>query len=423
MLIVVLWLLMVLGFVVLGLNRSTQLLQARSRGALAQVQARWVARAGVERAFERLDYDLTAYDWSGDEWYDDPGMFDAVELADGFMFWVTAPVKEGDPDDAARFGLDDESSRMTVNAYGNAALTRLLENLNSEANAQTIIDWRDGNSDQPPGGAEATYYADLRYPYDIANAPFRTHRELMLVKGITPELFFGEDTNRNGRLDFNENDGDRLAPADDSDGTLNRGLAGVTSVYAYRLNQTMTGTPPLQFDNINASQLQTRFFFSDALAEAAADRMEGQDDIFRLVGLRGNGEAEDGEIDEIDFEWVANHYEDFTDEEDEVIAGRVNINTARRAVLEALPQLPDEAVSDILAAREQGTGFTRIGGLFTSNILDEDEFRRVAPRVTVRSNVFRVLSRGVAPGGGSVTVEAVIDRGGTRPVVLYWHER
>ncbi len=422
MLVVVLWLVMVLGIVVMGLNRSTQQLQARSRGGLSEVQARWVARAGVERAMERLVADVTAYDWSGDAWYDDPLAFDQVVLADGFVYWVTAPPREGEADDVVRYGLDDEASRLSVNAYGAAALSR-LPGVEGDQVPLAIIDWRDGDDDQPPGGAERSYYDDLPFPYDIRNAPFRTHRELMLVKGVTPELFFGEDTDRDGALDFNENDGDRLPPPDDADGTLRRGLAGVTTVFAYRLNRTMTNLEPLQYDEADAASLRSRFGFSEALAEAAAERLGGADNPWGLSGLRGNGEALEGELDAIDFAWVADHYEDFTGEDDDILPGRVNINTARRAVLEAIPQLPPEAVNDILAARDQGSGFTRLGGLVEAGLLGEDEFRRAAERLTVRSHTFRVLSRGVAPGGASVTVEAVIDRGGRRPVILYWHER
>jgi general secretion pathway protein K len=416
------WLLVVLGVVVMGLNRSTQQLQARSAGAVAQVQARWVARAGVEQGLERLAADLTPYDWAGDPWYDDPAAFDQVVLADGFGFWVTAPGDDETPDNASRYGLDDEASRMSVNAYGAAALSS-LEHIPDEQTALAIIDWRDGNERQPPGGAERSYYLDQEIPYDIRNAPFRTHRELLLVKGVDAATFFGEDVDRDGRLDPAEDDGPRLPPDDDADGTLDRGLAGSTSVYAYRLNRTMTNARPLQYDQVNEGELQFRFNFSSALAEEAADRLRGQDDPWSLVGLTGDGEALDGEIDEIDFAWVADNYEAFTDSDEDVLGGRVNINTARRAVLEAIPQLPADAVDDLLDLREQGSGFTRLGGLFERGVLNEGEFRRAAPRLTVRSNTFRVLSRGVAPGGGDVTVEAVLDRGGTRPVILYWHER
>ncbi len=419
-LLIALWLLVTLGLVVLGLNRSAQLLHARSYGNVAHVQARWLARAGVERGLERLAADVTAYDWPGDPWYEDPAAFDNVALAKGFVFHVTAPPKHGDADDAVRFGLDDEASRLCVNAYGVAAISSLPEM--NENIAAAIADWRDHNEEQRPGGAERAYYADLDFPYDIANRPFRTARELLLAKEITPDLFFREDANRNGSLDFNESDGNRLPPADNADGTLDRGLAGVASTYAYRLNRTLTNTQPLKLDSLNAAELQARFGFSNGLAEEAA-QLDNPDNIFDLVDLAGKGPAEEGEINEIDFAWVAQHFEDFTSQDNEVLGGRANVNTARREVLEALPQLTDAAVQSIMSLRDQGQSITQIGVLYTGGTLTEDDFRAVAERLTVRSNTFRVLSRGTAPSGATVTVEAIIDRGGSRPVLLYWHER
>ncbi len=418
-LLIALWVLVTLGLVVLGLNREAQLLNTRAASQVGQIQARWLARAGVERGLERLAADLTTYDWSGEDWYDDPAVFDNAALADGFTFTVTAPPAPGDPDDAARFGLDDEASRLAVNAYGQAALSRLPDM--DEATAAAILDWRDNNEEQRPGGAERGHYNDLDFPYDIANRPLRTHREMLLVKNVTPELFFGEDANRNGRLDFNENDGDRLPPADNADGTLNRGLAGVTSVYAYRRNVTLSNAPAIKLDDINAAELQTRFGFSDALAEAVVEA--NPDDVFDLVGQSGAGEAQDGELDQIDFDWVANNFEEFTTEDDDILGGRVNVNTASRAVLEALPQLTDAAVDNIMSMRDRGQGVAKLGTLFAEGVLTEEEFRRAAERLTVRSNTFRVVSRGVSPSGTRVEVEAVIDRGGSRPVLLYWHER
>ncbi len=47
----------------------------------------------------------------------------------------------------------------------------------------------------------------------------------MRVPGITSELLFGEDTNNNGYLDPNENDGEEMLPKDNRDGQLQCGWA------------------------------------------------------------------------------------------------------------------------------------------------------------------------------------------------------
>ncbi len=58
----------------------------------------------------------------------------------------------------------------------------------------SIKDWLDsGDDDAITGlsGAESDYYQDLAPPYNCKNGPFTHIGELVLVKGITPELFQG----------------------------------------------------------------------------------------------------------------------------------------------------------------------------------------------------------------------------------------
>ena len=43
-------------------------------------------------------------------------------------------------------------------------------------------------------GAENVYYLSLPQPYHAKNAPFDTMDELLWVKGIDPETFYGDTT-------------------------------------------------------------------------------------------------------------------------------------------------------------------------------------------------------------------------------------
>jgi general secretion pathway protein K len=77
-------------------------------------------------------------------------------------------------------------------------LTRLLSNspFNMETDKVTEIldsikDWIDEDSDQELHGAENSYYMSLDHPYSCRNAPLESIDELLLVKGITPELLYG----------------------------------------------------------------------------------------------------------------------------------------------------------------------------------------------------------------------------------------
>ena len=56
-----------------------------------------------------------------------------------------------------------------------------------------IIDWLDYDDmdAEEPDGAENSYYTSLENPYPCKNGPMDTIEELLLIKGITPELYFG----------------------------------------------------------------------------------------------------------------------------------------------------------------------------------------------------------------------------------------
>jgi general secretion pathway protein K len=78
------------------------------------------------------------------------------------------------------------------------AFTLLEEVEMDETDTATIIDsikdWLDsGDDDRTTGlnGAESDYYEDLDPPYSCKNGPFSHLDEVSLVKGVTPELFFG----------------------------------------------------------------------------------------------------------------------------------------------------------------------------------------------------------------------------------------
>ena len=72
----------------------------------------------------------------------------------------------------------------------------------------SVSDWRD--ADDVPGlfGAEGEYYSRLEPAYAVKNAPYETMEELLLVRGFTGQLLYGEDYDRNGLLTPNEKDGD-----------------------------------------------------------------------------------------------------------------------------------------------------------------------------------------------------------------------
>jgi general secretion pathway protein K len=87
----------------------------------------------------------------------------------------------------------------TVNPAMKEMFVRLLENelklpqLQARTLAAAVVDWLDKDeqiTDQI--GAESNYYQALENPYKCHNAPMTSLDELMLVRGVKPEVFYGE---------------------------------------------------------------------------------------------------------------------------------------------------------------------------------------------------------------------------------------
>ena len=431
-LILALWLVLIAGVMLLGLNRAARVSAASSATVLEEVHARWAARAGVETAMAVLADDFSLSDGRTDTWWEDAGAFEDVDLGNGYTFRVTSPP---DPDNSdtvdvtRRLGLDDAASRVNLNAASGRWLRGLpgggvggadLQLDRSVADA--IQDWRDGNEGARNGGAERGYYADLDFPYEIRNGPLQTRGELLLIKGVDAELAYGEDTDRDGLLSRPEDDGDETLPPDDRDGRLERGLAAVTTVYSYDANEDTAGAPRTHLGEANALTLQTLFGFSAGLAEQVIEEAGDEDDLFDLVGTRDESDegATDEEIGEFTIEWLAQNWESVTLSDEERGPGKLNLNTASRAALESVPRIRDQLVQAIMDRRTSGGDFTSVGELLTESLTDDRGFERVAEYFTVTSNVFAIHSRGSTPRGTAVSIDAVVDRGGTTPVVLSW---
>jgi general secretion pathway protein K len=102
--------------------------------------------------------------------------------------------------------LEDLQGRFNLNNLGTtnpqqlqlylSQFQRLLDNLpNFDASGyrgvgMAIHDWIDADSEPSgPGGAEDVDYLSLDPPYRAANQPLHSVSELLLIKGVTPELY------------------------------------------------------------------------------------------------------------------------------------------------------------------------------------------------------------------------------------------
>ncbi len=266
---VVLFVLVLIGLLAAMFSFRVYADLASTQAVAYRFQTRLAAEAGVERVkmllrTGRLDRGL---------WYHNPELLNRVivtahgrdaqtagttEEFDESMVYRFSIVADDPNDDKeqARFGITDESAKLNLNVVLEKKrydqLLKLVAAAVGEDNevdpqriVDAIVDWYDSDS-QSNGedtDTEGEYYRGLPQPYRVKNGPFDSIEELLLVKGVTPEIFYGEDFDRNGLVSENEKDGDKTFPPDNRDDILNRGLYPYLTVLSTENNTANDNRP------------------------------------------------------------------------------------------------------------------------------------------------------------------------------------
>lgn len=92
----------------------------------------------------------------------------------------------------------DEGGKINLNRVDEGSLRQTFLNLGIDEPdrsvlVDSIMDWRDADHLHRTNGAENDYYLSLSSPYTAKNGPFDTVEDLLWVRGVTPELFYGSD--------------------------------------------------------------------------------------------------------------------------------------------------------------------------------------------------------------------------------------
>ncbi len=173
-------------------------------------QLKMVAESAVHFGGATLRYDATTgtsdsllEPWATAEDEDLQGLFPAatvhlkiIDLSGLFQINSLVRRKGGE----GKGGLAGQSFAMEKE--NRAIFYRLLLSggfaLESELQARqlidSLIDWMDADDKESDYGAEHHYYRSLQTPYDCKNGAVEYIEELLLVKGMTPQLLFGSAT-------------------------------------------------------------------------------------------------------------------------------------------------------------------------------------------------------------------------------------
>ena len=116
---------------------------------------------------------------------------------------INSLVQEKDINDGD--AADAETSEGEVRQlFLNLLLSGTLP-VEDETEARTlldaVIDWLDADDKESDLGAESSYYQSLAKPYSCRNGPLQYPEELLLIKGMTPELLFGT-VEQKGLVDY-----------------------------------------------------------------------------------------------------------------------------------------------------------------------------------------------------------------------------
>jgi len=382
-----------------------------------------------------------------------------------------------------RYGVADECAKLNVNALilqdptGEVLYGALLKLPNmTEEIADAIVDWLDTDETQRPNGAESGVYQGLSpKAYVCKNGPISSLEELLLVRGVTPQLLFGNDRNRNGLLDPGEEDGNDLG----------RGWSEFLTCYGREVNVDSTGVTRIDLntpDLATLSELLTPVVgqtLSDYIvytratnkAVAAAPLTDAQvaappealrDLVQKLVDGKAQGTRklsstmtlyntqiplaapppdprtgkaspipvlvcplnDPAQLEQIlpvllDKTSASTGYE---------LSPRVNVNTAPREVLLVLPGLADADVDTMIAARSSltPTDPTTLSGawIVTQAKLAADKFKNIEKYIGGRTYTYRIHSVGYfgKEGGPVSRVEAVVDTALGIPRILYYRD-
>jgi general secretion pathway protein K len=213
-----LWILTALGVIALSFARESFVEVTAARNAQSLERSGFVARAGIETAVYRLLAKRL-----------DRSVRQAASAA------LPDPIDAGILKGAFAGGvyeveIQDESGKLNVNTVSEAQLAALIEAAGIPSRTPASSWNRSGLEGQDTAhrtnGAEDDYYQALDPPYGAKNGRIDTTEELLLVRGVTPEYFYG-----------------RYEQGPDGAAVVRFGLARLLTVYSTRSQVNVNYAP------------------------------------------------------------------------------------------------------------------------------------------------------------------------------------
>ena len=230
-LIMVLWVIAVLSVVVLEFSFAMRTEVTITKNYKEELQLYAIVQGGVQRAIAELIYKH------------DPSVqqlrktLTIEEIAPEKKEWVTdgrsyfVPFDQG----TCEIKTMSEAGKININLVSESMLRKVIGMFGLEGEAKdivvdSILDWRDPDDFYRVNGAEEAYYQSLKEPYYCKNTPFDSIEELLLVRGVNQELFYG-------RNDMKKEEGEGKI--------LQAGLKDIFSIYSPSGQVDINSAPPV----------------------------------------------------------------------------------------------------------------------------------------------------------------------------------
>ncbi|MBN2400962.1 MAG: general secretion pathway protein GspK [Spirochaetes bacterium] len=279
------------------------------------------------------------------------------------------PLEDG----SLKISIDDENSKINLSVLANEIVDstpyygmtqRFFINMGlSMDHADAILDWVDIDDSRSPYGAESSdYYLNLKSPYRAKNAALDSIDELLMIKDITPEIFYGM--------------GDRTYEMESDLVDNNKG-------------------------NINIDL----GFLKDITSESAIEKLKNQEQPEKFNIAREKSKRLS------DYFRVNGERKDFTSD-----LNKININTASFRILSSLTdKMTDDTVRELISRRHTAP-YKNVDEI--KDLIDDETVKKNI--LSVKSYIFKITAIGKF-NKTSVKITGIYYRDGNK--FLYWSEQ
>ena len=243
-----------------------------------------------------------------------------------------------------------------------------------------------------------------------------------MVRGVSRELLLGDTADSQGAVEVVDDDESDSSAATGPGRTRDEGWSAILTVDSSVENVNAAGEDRVNVQSADEAALTSVHGISSDIAKAIVayrgqNRLENLVDLLNVVAVQSQNQPRPGQppilpdaqqpgsppsgpkvISEELFLDVA---DDLTTESTQDLPGLVNVNTASRAVLMCLPGM-DQALAEAIISYRQSSGFfPNVAWLLKVPGMNQQILKPLAPRVTTRSETFRIISEGKVRSTGT----------------------